>query len=247
MALIWNPLPSRCTSAGNFKIPQRMHFLWGFLGDSGDLPAREACNLASWKQLNGGWDHCIHRPPGVESLLTPEVSRLYTGLPTAIQRCDVARPILLSAAGGVYSDLDVQPYRDLNWLCGLYPHAGVILIEEVTLSRASSRRRGNRFPVRGGRPELRLRVANFWMASVAGHPFWSDVLALMEERSDIAVRHDYDVIYTTGPDIISEAFDRSLGKYDDIALVPRGVARRFFRHRTHGSWRKEGTRQTWAA
>ena len=247
MALNWSPLKTRSHASANFRIPQEMHFLWGFLGDGNELPCREALNRSTWQRLNQGWGHNVHSPTDVDSLIQPSNRKLYSGLPLPIQRCDVARPILLKSIGGVYSDLDVQPYRDLSWLCGLYPHAGVILIEEVTLTRGSSRRRGNRFPIRNGQPELRLRVANFWMASVAGHPFWTDVMALVEERSDIEIKHDYDVIYTTGPDVISEAFDRAHGKYPDIALVPRHVARRFFRHRTHGSWRTDGLRQRWAA
>ncbi len=247
MALIWTPVPSRSEAAANFRIPQQMHFLWGFLHSGQELPNQEALNVATWRELNQGWDHQVHFPSSIDPFLTPANRNLYSGLQIPIQRCDVARPILLNSMGGVYSDLDVQPYRDMNWLCGLYPNAGVILIEEVTLTRASSRRRGNRFSIRNGQPELRLRVANFWMASVAGHPFWEDVMTLVEERSVIGVQHDYDVIYTTGPDIISEAYDRTLGKYQDIALVPRHIARRFFRHRTHGSWRTEGLRERWAA
>lgn len=239
MALLWKPIPPRTRASATFAIPRQMHFLWGFLGDEALLPPRERSNLSSWEALNGDWTHTVHTPSLVDQHLNPKARSLYHRLQTPIQRCDVARPILLNSVGGVYSDLDVQPFRDLNWLCGLYPHARVLLIEEVTLSPASSRRRGNRFPIRKGRPELPLRVANFWMASVPGHPFWNDVLELVAERSDHQVRHDYDVIYTTGPDVISEVYDRTLGKYSDVALVPRHIARRFFRHRTHGSWRVE--------
>ncbi len=247
MALNWNSRKTRDRGNGEFLIPPSMHFLWGFLGDGGTLPPRETGNLTAWQHLNQNWQHHVQSPEVVERLLTPDVAPLYQALPTAIQRCDLARPILLHQMGGVYSDLDVQPFRDLNWLCGLYPRARVLLVEEVTLSKASARRRGNRFSIRAGRPELRLRVANFWMASAPGHPFWLDVLELIHERSVLPVTHDYDVIYTTGPDIISEVYDRTIDKYDDVALVPRRVARRFFRHRTHGSWRTQGNARNWAA
>ncbi len=235
----WNSRTTRVGTTGEFLIPRQMHFLWGFLGDSGVLPGREAGNLAAWQNLNQSWQHTVQSPDVVDGLLTPAIETLYRGLPTAIQRCDLARPVLLHQLGGVYSDLDVQPFRDLNRLCALFPRARVLLVEEVTLTKASSRRRGNRFKIRNGRPELRLRVANFLMASVPGHSFWLDVMELIRERSVLPVRHDYDVIYTTGPDVISEVYHRTLGKYDDVVLVPRRMARRFFRHRTHGSWRSE--------
>lgn len=243
----WFSKKARTNAHGEFRIPRQMHFLWGFLGDGGELPAREANNLAAWQKLNPGWEHTIQSPAVVEGLLTPEAAPLYRQLPTAIQRCDLARPVLLYRQGGIYSDLDVQPFRPLDWLCGMYPDARVLLVEEVTLSRASARRRGNRFSIRQGAPELRLRVANFWMASAPEHPFWMDVIALIRERSSMTVQHDYDVIFTTGPDIISEVYHRVAADYQDVALVPRRVARRFFRHRTHGSWRTEGLNRRWAA
>ncbi|MGI9519887.1 MAG: glycosyltransferase family 32 protein [Pirellulaceae bacterium] len=248
MAFIWKSPKSDQPEPVRFAIPKNIHFLWGFLGDDGPLHPREHRNHESWQDLNPQWDCRIHSPSSIDSLLQPGPhTDLYRDLPAAIQRCDVARPLLLNQFGGIYSDLDVDPFRDMDWLCGLFPKARVLLIEEVTLSRASSVRRGNRFPIRQGRPELRLRVANFWMASVPGHPFWQDVLDLIHKRRELEIRNDYDVIYTTGPDIISEVYHQTWEKYDDVALVPRRTARRFFRHRTHGSWRMEGKNQRWAA
>lgn len=248
MAFIWKPQKTDQPDPTGFHIPRNIHFLWGFLGDNGPLPSREDSNHGTWQQLNPAWDCQIRTPDSVDSILPAgPVGDLYRRLPTAIQRCDVARPLLLSEYGGIYSDLDVQPFRDMDWLCGMFPRARVLLIEEVTLSRASSIRRGKRFSIRGGQPELRLRVANFWMASVPGHPFWQDVLELIDQRCQLPVQHDYDVIYTTGPDVISEVYHRTWEKYDDVALVPRRTARRFFRHRTHGSWRTEGKDARWVA
>lgn len=231
-----------------FRIPKHLHYLWGFLGDEGPLPDREQSNFDRWSELNPEWQMTIQSPETVSPVVNELMrSDLYESLPTAIQRCDLARPLLLQKYGGVYSDLDVQPYRELDRLCGLFPHANVLLIEEVSLTRASSVRRGNRFSIRNGQPELRLRVGNFWMASASGHPFWQDVVDLIEERSHYAIRDDYDVIFTTGPDIISEVYSRTFQKYDDVALVPRRLARRFFRHRTHGSWRMQQTGNCWVA
>lgn len=147
----------------------------------------------------------IQTPDSIYPIVDEHPHRqLFGELPTAIQRCDQARALLLEEFGSIYSDLDVQPFRSLDWLCGLFPHARVLLIEEVTFSRRSSIRRRNRYPIREGNPEIRLRVGNFWMASAPGHLLWRDVPEMIEERSHLTVTHDYDVIFTTGPDIISE-------------------------------------------
>jgi len=248
MPFLWRSDNSTEFDPNGFQIPRQMHFLWGFLGDHGPLPDREQENFNQWNELNPDWQMNIQTPDGVAPVVSNHDHRnIYQQMSTAIQRCDLARPLLLEQYGGVYSDLDVQPFRDLDWLCGLFPNARVLLIEEVTLSRASSIRRGNRYPIRQGNPERRLRVGNFWMASTPGHPFWRDVMDLVEQRRHLEVENDYDVIYTTGPDVISEAYHNTLHKYDDVLLVPRRTARRFFRHRTHGSWRVEQTGQRWVA
>ncbi len=248
MPFLWRSDKPNDFDPNGFQIPKHLHYLWGFLGDDGPLPGREQANFDRWTELNPDWQTSIQTPASVNPVVESHPRReLYASLPTAIQRCDLARPLLLQKYGGIYSDLDVEPFRDLNWLCGLFPHAKVLLIEEVTLTKASSVRRGNRFSIRNGTPERRLRVGNFWMASVPGHPFWSDVLDMVKQRSHLGVQNDYDVIYTTGPDVISEVYHQTLNKYDDVVLVPRRTARRFFRHRTHGSWRVEETGDRWVA
>ncbi len=245
MPFLWRPdRPNRDKAAG-CAIPRHMHFLWQFLGDGADLPPRELDNYRRWHELNPDWKSTIQTPNSIDEIIPGQSTRsLYEKLKTPIQRCDLARPILLQQHGGIYTDLDVEPFRDMDWLYSLFPHANVLLIEEVTLTKASSIRRGKRFSIRQGNPELRLRVGNFWMASVAGHPFWDDVIALIEQRKQLPIQYDYDVIYTTGPDIISEVYHQVVEKYDDVVLVPRKTARRFFRHRTHGSWRMNDNRIT---
>ena len=248
MPFRWRVRPSQSSAIEGSPIPKSLHFLWGFLGDDGPLATREQEIFNRWEALNPEWDLSIHNPKSATAVANNHsFQSVYEAVPTAIQRCDLARPLLLEKFGDVYSDLDVDPFKDLNRLGGLFPHAGVLLVEEVTLTRGSSIRRGNRFAIRNGRPELRLRVANFWMASVPGHPFWQDVMDLVAERAELPIQHDYDVIYTTGPDIISEVYHRTHQKYKDVVVVPRSLARKFFRHRTHGSWRVNDTGQRWVA
>ena len=219
-------------------IPRAIHFLWDFLGNDAPLGVREAGIRDDWRGLHPGWQVDVCSPEYIQSLMSPGLQTMYDQLPVAIQRCDLARPVLLKKVGGVYSDLDVRPRQPLEGLFELYPDANVLLAEEVTLSRGSSIRRGKRHSIREGRPELRLRVANFWMASVPGHPFWGEVIDLIEARRHLPVREDYDVIYTTGPDVISEVYNRCINRFDDVQMVPRRLARKFFRHQAHGSWRR---------
>ena len=34
------------------------------------------------------------------------------------------------------------------------------------------------------------------------------ILDLCKERKDLEIKEDYDILYTTGPDVVSEVFDK---------------------------------------
>ena len=61
-------------------------------------------------------------------------------------------------------------------------------------------------PIRGGAPELTTRIGNYWMATKPKSAFWRDVLRLVEKRAALPVRSQYDVLFTTGPDVVSEVY-----------------------------------------
>jgi len=89
--------------------------------------------------------------------------------------------------------------------------------------------------VRG--PSIHHQIGNFFMASAPGHPFWLHVLDLVKEREKVPVRTNYDVIYTTGPDALTEAVERASSRFPDVAVVEQKTAERFLSHRCSGHWR----------
>jgi len=97
-------------------------------------------------------------------------------------------------------------------------------------------------PIRGGEPEASTRIANFWMMSSPGHKFWGDVLNLLKERSQLPLHTSYDVLYTTGPDLVSEVFAQYSENdgLQNIKVLSEAELRSTVEHHTSllHSWRK---------
>jgi glycosyltransferase involved in cell wall biosynthesis len=189
--------------------------------------------------LNPGWEHRFYTDADGRDLLrcdAPGLLEVYDSYPTAIQRTDMFRVVAVYLQGGVYADLD------MNLLAPLAPltRLRLALAEEKTLSAEEAARLGH--------PE-RLRIANYMFGSVAGHPFWLDVLEEMVARADRPVLTDHDILESTGPGLISSVYGRVGRAYDDISVLPNPGALcpscgepscqfgRFAQHLHRGSWR----------
>jgi mannosyltransferase OCH1-like enzyme len=219
-----------------------LNFLWGYHEGGGDHLTAEAEDVVSkWRDLNAGWPCIVTRPEETE-ILADAGGHPYHEYPYWTQRCDVGRALVMQRDGGVYSDTDVVPHRPIGSLLDRYPHAGVLLAVEVWVGLRFSKDVARRHPIRGGRPEAPRRVAYHFLASVPGHPFWQEVLALMKQRARLPIREEYDVLYTTGPDVVTEAARRT--RHADVVVVGKRRADRYLTHLGSGSWRPEVRRRT---
>jgi len=73
-------------------------------------------------------------------------------------------------------------------------------------------------PIRKGHPEQHTRIANYWMMSSPKHPFWVDTLELLQRRSVLEVKEQYDILYITGPDVVSEVYSLYAEQEEVVAL-----------------------------
>ena len=173
------PMLHRATS--NTKIPKQLRFVWGLLG-GGEMP-RQQRRYLSHARIASDWNLSIHDRQEITDLAAHYSGYPFASYPKDIQRCNVCRLMLLHRYGGVYSDLNVEPCRSLENLFARYPQASVILGVEVCLSPMEARCIGREMAIRQGVPEVRRRIANFFMASVPGHPFWLAALELARSRA----------------------------------------------------------------
>jgi len=220
----------------NARIPKELRFVWGLLG-GGAMPGEAARYLLRWRELHPSWSVTVHDRHNIDRLAASYPEYPFAAYPKDIQRCDVCRLMLLHRYGGVYADLDVEPLACLEYLFTRHPAANVFLGVEVRLSRKEAYRIGREMAIRQGVPEVRRRIANYFMASVPGHPFWKEALELAKARASLPVRDQYDVLYTTGPDVITEALQRNARKFPDLVVVPQYVLKRFITHHQAGTWR----------
>ena len=174
-------------------------------------------SFGSWQRHHPGWTYQFwndtdvkgaHNNPNMEQFITAHVPWF---LPTwrlldeFVMRLDVARYLWLYVHGGVYADLDVGATRDITpWLRG----ADVVLPANAEMH---AEERGcwkyTRYQhMTGGR--CGAHVGNWWLASVAGHPLWLEMLTYVAENAEAvcarkrrygpSLRH-WAILELTGP------------------------------------------------
>jgi len=121
----------------------------------------------------------------------------FRSYPYGIQRADTFRYFVLYHYGGIYSDFDNVPKESLftEWFVQ-YQHQGLIL------------------PYCKPGNEVGLQnITNAFMASEPRHPFWVNVWYMLYNPTDynpwkeaFLVSHYFEVIFTTGPGLLSDAY-----------------------------------------
>ncbi|SFZ86283.1 Glycosyltransferase sugar-binding region containing DXD motif-containing protein [Devosia enhydra] len=161
------------------SIPKIFHFTW----KGSRLPAKMAAILEKWKSLHPDWEFRFYDDAGLRDFVArefPEQLALYDAYPRAIQRVDVFRYMVLSRVGGVYSDLDVEPYEAIDTLAE--ESACFLGIEPQFHMRKSYNQNG-----------LPYLLCNAFMGSEPGHPLWDHVIAMLPR-----CQHG-EVLTSTGP------------------------------------------------
>jgi len=143
----------------------------------------------------------------------PKISKyknIWHKLPNHIQKCDMARYIILYIFGGLYIDLDFMCFKNLSPLL----NKELILVREpIELSGSD-----------------KIKISNAFIGSIPGHPFWPDWLEyiclslrakfarlplLLEGTPSNTVFSD--VMDTTGPTNFGQFFINS--KYKNTELT----------------------------
>jgi hypothetical protein len=141
--------------------------------------------------------------------------------PRAVQRADFFRYLVVYLWGGFYFDADCMPSRlPLDALLArtaalradlkiLNKAPVAVIFVETVLSRAEQVTNGQIHPIRHGVPEIATRIANYALgADGAGHPFWLAVIIEASMRTSMAINEDYDVLYTSGPEVVSTIWNK---------------------------------------
>jgi len=229
------------------KSSRTVHLVWG-LWDTTTPPPRVLAEARRWEALNEGWTARVWTAAELEATVSKTCPWLVRGYLAAkpIQRADLGRLAVVYAHGGMYADIDVEPGRIEPALRarGYDPavHSTVVLEEDVMTPALS----------RQCNPEcISTRIANFAFFATPGAPVLMASMRLAETRLNIfRTNHaDWVILYTTGPDITTEAVFSRPGTVarEDVLVLPRvrvwrGLHTRLtppFANGGAGSWRAE--------
>ena len=142
--------------------------------------------------------------------------------------------------GGIYADFDLMVLKSIEGVLSDNAHGSFIVFEETTLSAREAALVGQRERIRGGEPEAQLRIANYIMASSPHHPILRAILEECVARRHRPVTSRYDILFTTGPDVVSSVVDRLQkdNSFSDLGgvIISKSIADQHFRHLVQWHW-----------
>ena len=187
---------------------------------------------------NAQWAERLVRQSGLE---------FYFDYPRDIMRADLIRYLILDRFGGFYLDFDVRlhaPLSSFERVVGTGEEY-CLLFEEHRWSPGEgideSREPIRHFLEERYRREAPVRVANYAMAATPGHPFIRRVLEECRRRAHLRPRSDYDVLFITGPDVVSHVYhtaDPAFLAENNVRLIPLEKRSGFLSHYCDGTWRQ---------
>lgn len=233
-----NPI-STIKKKSNPSIPLVAHFCYG-LWDDAPLPAYFQQTMMLWEMQK--WTVRLWDREQVDKLLAkyPALQALCATLSRKVQKADLARLLIVYENGGYYFDLDCQPMNIslLNELRKKHPEATANFFVECNINPTFANETKS-YPIRKGQPEHLERIANFAFGATPKHPLIWEILELAQLRCIAypTFNSDYDILYKTGPDCVTECIYRERRFYDESQLWITDH-HFFMKHTCAGSWRK---------
>ena len=181
-------------------IPKILHFTW----KSQDLPRQMKAYYDAWCRLHPDWDIRLWTDESMRAFVSeayPDFLSTYDAYPKMIQRADSFRYLLLGKVGGVYADLDVEPYQPIDSLLGHDCFLGIEPLEHIFPDRHHQ-----------GVPFL---LTNAFMGSVPGHRLWGEIIARMPGLVD------QETFYSTGPSMVTASVLRLPRQDRPVLLSPK--------------------------
>ncbi len=94
-------------------IPKIIHQTW----KTNDIPDKWKISQREWKRLHPTWIYHLWTDDEIRNYIVmrhPELLELHDSYPYNIQRADMIRYIVLHDFGGLYSDLDLYPVKNIE-------------------------------------------------------------------------------------------------------------------------------------
>jgi len=180
-------------------IPRLLHFTW----KTSELPREMADYYAKWQALHPGWDIRLWTDDSMRAFVAesyPALLATYDSYPKMIQRADAFRYLVLGKLGGIYADLDVEPFEAVTPLLEHEAFVGIEPLEHIFPDR-----------IHQGVP---LLFTNAFMGSVPDHPLWRTIIAELPKLVGL------ETFYATGPSMVTAMLLRLERSQRPVFLLP---------------------------
>lgn len=155
----------------------------------------------SWIEKNKDWfrfEWNMEKSFILVKTFYPEHLEMFRKYKYEIQRCDMVRYLILHRYGGWYVDMDYYCNRPLDDAMGIYKNS-IYFVQSPN----------------GVIGQDDDHISNSLMYSIAGHPFWRQVMIEMEKVRNYPYYYGkhISVMFTTGPGILNRIYSRYKYKY----------------------------------
>ncbi|MDB5562734.1 MAG: hypothetical protein JWN11_2152 [Hyphomicrobiales bacterium] len=182
-------------------IPKILLFTW----KTTTLPRVMQRYYEKWEALHPGWEIKLWTDETMRAFVAasyPEFLATYDRYGRMIQRADSFRYLVLNRFGGVYSDLDVEPFISIDAMIEpLQCFVGLEPLEHISDDRYHA-----------GLPYL---MSNAFMGAEPGHPLFKLVVELLPRLAD------QETFFSTGPSMLTAAGLRMSRQDRPALLLPK--------------------------
>jgi len=182
-------------------IPKIIHQMW----KDENIPEHWKDSPKEYKRLFPDWEYKFWTDKTMREFMVehyPDFLDMYDSYPYPIQRADSFRCFVLEKIGGIYSDLDIVPTSNFQWL---FENTDA----EVYLPMTQNI----------------LSFTNCIMVSKKNSPFWKHAQKWLRKRAGKRSEwwgkfNHFLIIFSTGPQLITKAVET----YNStIGLLPRNI------------------------
>lgn len=214
-------------------VPNIIHRL--LLYDA-DFPNNLKGTIRKFEKLNNDFHHVLWSEKDILSIMNSKEIEIYKIYPKKIQKSDYARYIALKYFGGIYCDLDVEALKPFITLYEKYKKDD-LFFEECTISEDFIQETTSH-KIRKGVPECALRISNYIIMARPNSRHINNIINICENRRLLPINEDYDVLYTTGPDVVSTYVDTILKSGSNaVQFLNKPDSDKYLRHLCDGHWR----------
>lgn len=188
-------------------IPRIIHQTWK---DSA-LPVQFRAYQKTWIDHHPQWEYHFYDDADCRSFVReyfPSLLSLYDNCPYPVQRADIFRYLVVAARGGIYADIDMECYKNMEpLLVGRECVFGV----ETKLSSQKAVLLGHKYSE---------RVANCIFAAKQNHPIFDKVIAEITLRLSGRCKVPAEIIETTGPGMLTDVVQKYRKQYS-LHILPQ--------------------------